>query len=156
MTRLFTIVLIASCVLACNFEVNFGDDDGQVLSDPGPEKERTEAFSFASELLQSLDRGEDIYPQVAPFLREVAPKPAFDATLSGLRGWVGTLKSREAKSYGYTESLEDAPPGHYFVISYDSEFQNGDAEEKVVVTYDETGYALAGYFLSRTWSTSED
>ena len=153
MKRRFTSLLIVVALLGCNFEINFGDTDGQVLTDPGPEEERVAAFAFADEVLDSLDQGEDIYPRVAPYLRESVPKPLFDSTISGLRGWVGPLKSRTARGYGYTNELDDAPPGNYFVIEYDSEFESGEATEKVVVSFDETGYFVAGYFLNRTWST---
>ena len=156
MKRIASILLTALLLVGCNFEINIGDQAGEVLSDPGPEKERAESFAYAAEFLSSLDRDEDTYSLAAPFLRESTPEAVWNTGIAGLRSWVGDIKERKADVYGYTESLEDAPPGRYFVIQYVSQFSNGTADEKVVVSFDSTGYQIAGYHLYRTWSTSSD
>jgi hypothetical protein len=154
MKRLVATIIAALLLLGCNFEFNSGDDSKAVISDPGPEEERGEAFQFAQQFLGRLDIGEEVDSVVAPFVKDALPGPLLATTFSGLRSWTGPLESREAIGLGCTEKLPDAPAGRYFVIVFQSTFANGTIEEKVVVSFDETGYQIAGYFQTKRMSLS--
>ena len=155
MTRLTTALLAIAVAIGCNFDVSIGDSNA-VLTDPGPEKERLESLDFAERFLVLLDEGGETYIHASPFLQSTTPELVWSTTLSGLRSWVGEFESRTASVYGYTEELPDAPRGHYFVIEYNSRFTNGNAAEKVVVSVEDERYTVAGYHLTRTWSSSTD
>lgn len=126
-----------------------GGDD--IPSDPGPPALRDLAVAFAFGFLEVLDTGEveATWSDVATSLQQRAGRDAWSATLKSARAGLGPLVERKLRRYGYAEELEDAPPGSYFVLDFDSQFSDGVAGERVVcVLEDDEFWRIAGYFIT--------
>jgi len=154
--RFATALALCALLFGCNVELNVGEQPTQVITDPGPEKEREKSLKFAEYFLEKLDADEDTYLLTSESLKALTPKLVWDSVISGLRSAAGDFEEREVRGYGYTEAMDGAPPGHYFVIEYTSRFSSGVADEKVVVSFGDDGYEIAGYHLWKTWSAGKD
>jgi hypothetical protein len=83
------------------------------------------------------------------YFRGVVPKDQWVQQVSGVRGPLGTVSSREVLSAKHTTKLPGAPDGDYVVIQYRTSFQNkSNAIETVTPMRDDDGvYRVSGYYV---------
>ncbi len=139
-------LLLATLLSACEWP-RFGGDD--IPPDPGPPALREQAVAFAEGFLAQVDAGaiDETWASVARHLQERAGRPAWNETLRSMRRDLGPFEVRELRRYGYAEALEDAPPGVYFVLDFDSRFARRVLAERVVCSLENAeAWRVAGYF----------
>lgn len=72
-----------------------------------------------------------------------------------MRGAVGDVKVRYLKQVGFVQNMEDAPPGRYAAVFFDTEFTRATVEEKVVFYQEGNNWRLAGYFFHKRYKAGE-
>lgn len=85
----------------------------------------------------------------SPSFQAQVTKEQWVSAVTSARDPLGSLKSRTLKSGQHTDTLPDAPPGHYSVLVYDSNFEKtGASVETVALTQDKDGkWRVLGYFV---------
>ncbi len=145
--RLLAAALLAATGLGGCEWPRFGADD--IPADPGPPALREHAVAFAEGFLARVDAGavDATWDEVATSLQERAGRATWNETLRSMRRDVGPLVERELRRYGYAEELEDAPPGVYFVLDFDTQFARRALAERVVCALEnDEHWRVAGYF----------
>lgn len=140
---------LVSVLFACDGGRAKIEEPQRVIGEKGPDAERQAALRFGQEFLERLDRNEPIAALLAPSLRSAQPEASLEATFVGFRRWTGPFRHRVAHAYGFSASLPDYPPGHYFTIYYRSHFEKGNVEEKLIVSTEGEKALLAGYNQSK-------
>ncbi len=92
---------------------------------------------------------DESWEQACAFFKGVVPKDQWVGQISGVRGPLGSVLSREVASAAYTTKLPGAPDGEYVVIEYRTKFQNkATAIETVTPMRDPDGvYRVSGYYV---------
>ncbi len=152
----FACVFALAFPLACDRAAEERVASMIVIGDGGPEAERAESIEFAEGFLERLDAGLPIAGLLVPAMKEGRADAEVESTFSGLRHWTGALTSRKGLSYGYSEKLETGEPGRYLTVYFVSRFENGQVDEKVVVSLDASGRLVAGYSQKRHGSPKAD
>jgi hypothetical protein len=67
-----------------------------------------------------------------------------------MRAPLGHLVVRELAGAAYTDQIVDAPPGHYFMVEFDSQFSDAACGERVVAMFEHGAWRVAGYFVRNT------
>lgn len=131
---LFGIVLAAGPVAAAD--------------EPDIEKQATEA---ARAWLELIDEGkyEASWEAAATSFRGVVKKDQWNETMAGVRGPLGSVRSRELASAEHRTTLPGAPDGEYVVIQFATSFENKkSAVETVTPMRDRDGtWRVSGYFI---------
>jgi hypothetical protein len=76
-------------------------------------------------------------------------REAWSKAAQAARGPLGKVKSRTEKSATSLSSLPGVPDGQYFVLQYDTEFENKSASvETITMALDsDKEWRVAGYFI---------
>lgn len=123
----------------------------EVFGEPGPEALREEAVAYASAFLTVVDTGAsaDTWAMVATTVQQRAGRDTWVRTLEAARAELGAQVSRRLARFGYTQELADAPPGEYFVLEFESNFERAAVVERVVC-FRQGGrdWKVAGYFAT--------
>jgi uncharacterized protein DUF4019 len=76
------------------------------------------------------------------------PRDQWVGMVKGVRGPLGSVKSRDVKTVTPAKSLPGAPDGDYTVIQYQTSYQNkADAVETLTLVNDSGNWRCAGYFI---------
>jgi hypothetical protein len=147
--NLILVAIVALVALSFVVSVSRKDDPQPPPADP---TEEAAALESSSGFLRLVDAGRisDSWSLLESSLQQQASPPLWEGLISGLRGAVGPALGRELRSSLYTESLEDAPDGRYFVFDFDTEFQNARMTERVVVVFDRGDWPVSGYWLKQS------
>lgn len=125
------------------------EEPQRVIGEKGPEIERRAALRFGQDFLARLDKNEPVAALLAPNLTSGQPEATLESMFVGFRRWTGGFSRRVVFAYGFSDSLPDYPPGHYFTIICRSYFEKGNVEEKLIVTTNGEKVLLAGYTQSK-------
>lgn len=125
---------------------------GRASGAEGNADERAMAVDVATRFLDQLDGGQygSTWELTGAHMRRLTSRPMWAATLSGMRGGSGPLKSRELEGATFATTLPASPPGHYFVLRFDSRFEKLAVEEKVVLNLEQGRWRIEGYAMGRS------
>lgn len=95
------------------------------------------------------ERYDESWERACAFFKGVVPKDQWVTQVTGVRGPLGSVLSREVASAEYTAKLPGAPDGEYVVIQYQTTFENkASAIETVTPMRDPDGvYRVSGYYI---------
>ncbi len=151
--------LLFGLLSACTVSFN-GPQENQVISDPGDDAERKAAIKAAARFLKLLDQGryEETWSLTGRYLHDTTSAKAWARVLRTARSVTGEYKSRDERlKAGFTETLEKAvPKGHYFVLSFNTEFTGGQANERVILNLENGEWRVVGYFAFKHWGAESD
>jgi hypothetical protein len=132
---------ISKLILLCIFATTaFGQVDTSTV-----------AKAASSAWLEKLD-GSDIggtWDSAASMFKSAITREAWSKAAQAARGPLGKVKSRTEKSATSLSSLPGVPDGQYFVLQYDTEFENKSASvETITMALDsDKEWRVAGYFI---------
>ncbi len=134
------------------------EDSAQVMFQPGDAKERAEAIRVAETLLGLIDEGDltESWELTSPVLRDMTSQLAWKTGIWGMRKGVGKPIRRELIDAAYTEKMPDAPPGSYFQIAFQTEFERATVVERVIIRSERGAWKVAGYFLDLTFGRAAE
>ncbi len=90
----------------------------------------------------------DSWKDASSYFRMRVPEQQWVAMVKGVRGPLGSMKSRTVQSATATKSLPGAPDGDYVVIIFQASYQNkASAVETLTVMKDGGQWRSAGYFI---------
>lgn len=101
--------------------------------------------------LATVDAGdyEKAWTDVSPLLRNATNKTSWLLLLRTSRAALGTLQGRKRIGAGFPDKLEDAPPGRYAVVAFESTFATTTLEEKVTMVFIDDAWKIAGYHMKK-------
>lgn len=115
------------------------------------EKAEKKAVAAAETWLALIDKGDiaKSWETSAALFRGAVTQEQWKQAVSGARGPLGKLISREPQSAEYVTSLPGAPDGEYVIIQFKTVFENkADAVETVTPMKDPDGeWRVSGYFI---------
>lgn len=117
-----------------------------------PPKDAEKAARAATDAwLKLVDEAkyDESWQDAAELFRKVASKEMWATAVKGAREPLGKLESRQFKSAEYKTMLPGAPDGQYFILQYDTKFENKkEAVETVTPMLDKDGkWHVTGYFV---------
>ncbi|MEO5694012.1 MAG: DUF4019 domain-containing protein [Usitatibacter sp.] len=85
----------------------------------------------------------------APILQGAVDKARWEIMLEGVRGPLGVANSRKLRSATFARVLPNAPPGEYFVIQFDTQFEKRPLSTEIVTPARGTDgtWRVAGYII---------
>lgn len=109
----------------------------------------TEAQAAATAWLASFDNGDgaDNWLQSASLFKERVTQDSWQKKVEDQRTQLGQLKKRTLKGMGFTQQMDNAPDGEYFVMRYLSTYSKKDNVVEILVpTRDRDGnWKIANY-----------
>ncbi|MGZ5857344.1 MAG: DUF4019 domain-containing protein [Burkholderiaceae bacterium] len=120
------------------------------LDEPGF-AERDTAIKVSAEFLKMMDdnRISDTWPFLGDKLRNQISQSAWETAIHSIRSKVGNYRNRTLIGAAFAKEIEGAPSGHYYLIDYASEFENGTIHERAVLNLEESKWRIEGYFASK-------
>jgi hypothetical protein len=109
------------------------------------------AMAAAQAWLAHVDAGRngESWDEAATFFRESIPKVQWQTAVDKARGPLGVVIARKLRSATYAHTLPGAPAGDYFVIQFDTRFENRPVSTETVTPMREKdgSWRVAGYFI---------
>lgn len=114
-------------------------------------KRSSEAQEAASRWLTLTDGGNygASWDQASGAFQAAITRAGWETLVKPVRAPLGAVKSRKLKSAVFARTLPGAPEGEYFVVQYDTEFENhAGAVETVTPMRDKDGaWRVSGYYI---------
>lgn len=114
-------------------------------------KENKKAQMAATNWLVQIDNGEylESWDNAAPYFQNQILQTRWSAALKASRRPLGNLTSRNIKSSDFKSELPGAPDGNYYILTYNSSFENkASAIETITLTKGLDGkWKTVGYFI---------
>lgn len=117
-----------------------------------PGGKKAEGQGVASQWLKSVDAGDyaQAWEATAPIMKASISKDQWVAIVQGDRAPLGPLVARKLTSSEYTQASPGAPPGHYVVLQYESDFANRNGvTESVTLTQDNDGEWRVSLYVTK-------
>jgi hypothetical protein len=113
-----------------------------------PDKKKT-AVNVAQKWLIDSGKYEDSWSEAAGFFKNAVKKDEWVRAMDAYRKPIGKTVSRKLKSTYYEKSMPGAPDGEYYVIEFESSFENKkSATETVTPILDKGGqWRVSGYYI---------
>jgi hypothetical protein len=109
------------------------------------------AVSAAGVWLNLVDEGRylESWDEASPYFKKMVTKEQWLSTIKIAREPFGKVLSRTLKSKQYANSLPGAPDGEYFVMKYETSFENKKSSiETVTPMMDKDGkWKVSGYYI---------
>lgn len=114
---------------------------------PTSPAEQQVAAEVATRFLDLIDGGQvgSTWDMTGSHIRRLTSRPIWAATLSGIRANVGAIQSRSFVEASFTRAPAASPPGHYYIVRFDSRFERMAVEEKVVLNLEQDRWRVEGY-----------
>ena len=92
------------------------------------------AMAAAEEWLAMLDAGRygETWEAAAPVFKGAITRTKWEVAIDAARAPLGVVIQRKLRSATFTRTLPSAPPGEYFVIQYDTRFDNRPLTTEIV------------------------
>lgn len=92
------------------------------------------ATAAAEGWLQLLDSGRyaESWESAAGLFRDETPKVKWEITVESVRAPLGVVIARKLRSATYSRGLGNLPEGHFYVIQYDTRFENRPLSTEIV------------------------
>lgn len=115
------------------------------------ESKKAEAEKIAKSWAEQLDQAQynETWEASAEVFQKAMAKEKWNETIAMLRKPLGKVLSRKLKSNDYMTSLPGAEPGHYYVIQFETQFENHKtAIETITPSLEKDGkLKVAGYYI---------
>lgn len=100
-----------------------------------PEEATNEGVAAASKWLEAVDGGkyDDAWETSADEIKTAGPKETFAKMMEQTRAPLGKEVSRTLKDKGYAKDPQNAPPGEYVQIHFDSSFERAKSATELVI-----------------------
>ena len=84
------------------------------------------AVVAAESWLATLDSGRysDTWEEAATLFKENAPQAKWEPAVQAARQALGAMNGRKVRGMRYVNAVPNAPPGHYVIIEFDTQFEN--------------------------------
>ena len=109
------------------------------------------AMAAAQAWLAHVDAGRNAesWDEASTFFRDNVPKVQWQTSVDSARGPLGVVISRKLRSVTYAHALPGVPAGDYFVIQFDTRFENRPQSTETVTSMREKdgSWKVAGYFI---------
>jgi hypothetical protein len=111
--------------------------------------QRAEASHAAYLLLRSIDKGDyaGLWSKATIKAKSGLNESAWGSALSGMRKVFGSYKDRTEIGYGFSDRMSSGERGVFYVVKFKTQFSGMTADEKLVLSYEDGGWRLGGYFL---------
>lgn len=128
---------------------NKGKAEGTVTT--GTAEQQLEVAKAADGFLKQLDAGafEGTWAQGSPHLRRMGSESEWLRLLRFVRAAAGEFQSRTLSRVGFTDTVENVPPGEYVAVQFTSEFSAINVKEDVVMHKEGGRWKVMGYFVSK-------
>jgi hypothetical protein len=95
----------------------------------------TEGVAAATTWLEALDAGryDDAWASSADEIKTAGPKETFARMMAQTRAPLGKEVSRTVKDKGYAKDPQNAPPGEYVQIHFDTSFESAKSATELVI-----------------------
>jgi hypothetical protein len=117
----------------------------------GAEEAEDRAVEAAQAWLEEVDAGDygTSWDHAAELFKQAVSRKDWETAVSGIRGRLGELVSRELQSTTFTSEPPGAPDGEYVVIQFKTSFANKkSAVETVTPMKDPDGkWRVSGYYI---------
>ena len=114
-------------------------------------KENKKAQMAATNWLVQIDKGEylESWDNAAQYFQNQILQDRWSAALKASRGPLGNSTSRNINSSEFKSELPGAPDGNYYIITYNSSFENkASAIETITLTKGIDGkWRAVGYYI---------
>jgi len=102
---------------------------------PNPEDAAKDGVAAATSWLEAVDAGkyDDAWATSADEIKAVGPKEAFAKMMAQTRAPLGKEVSRAVKDKTYVKGPQNAPPGEYVQIHFNTSFENAKSATEVVI-----------------------
>jgi hypothetical protein len=100
-----------------------------------PEDAAKEGVAAATKWLELIDAGkyEDAWSASADEIKTVGPKEGFAKMMEQTRAPLGKEVSRAVKDRAYAKDTQNAPPGEYVQIHFNTSFENAKSAIELVI-----------------------
>ena len=121
----------------------------QNLSDEGNPAENQASRPAALAYLKVLDDGRYTasYDLAGENLRATFTRKEWSDMVGAARKSVGALESRELVGVRHALTLDDGPPGNYYIAFYHTRYGGKDWQERVVMVLKGKAYRVEGYYI---------
>lgn len=112
-------------------------------------EQEAEAAEAAGEWLRFVDAAEYRlgWEEASAIFREAVTADQWESAVGQVLRQTGTVSAREVGRVTHTMELPDAPPGNYVILEYESDFENTEGVETVVMREESSGWKVVGYFV---------
>ena len=140
---------ILTCLMAFALAAVVAGASAQSSEDPPLDLKP--AVAAAEAWLATLDSGRftDTWEEAATIFRDSASQSKWEAAVQGARQSLGTVVTRKVRSMRYVNALPNAPPGHYVIIEFDTQFEKRPLTVETVTPMRSPAgvWKVAGYFI---------
>jgi hypothetical protein len=142
-------VFAATAVLTgCRVSVKKSDTINAVAS---TSEEQTKAVESMRTFLSEVDKENgETWEHLSQKLKASTSQTAWSAIIAAMKMARGKKISRGNAQGACTEELPDAPKGRYFIFDIDSKFERAALTERVVLSWENGQWKVAGYFLTKS------
>jgi hypothetical protein len=100
-----------------------------------PEDETKAGVAAATSWLELIDAGkyDDAWAASADEIKSAGPKDAFAKMMEQTRAPLGKETGRTVKDQGYAKDPQNAPPGEYVQIHFETSFENAKSATELVI-----------------------
>ena len=109
------------------------------------------AVASSDEWLKLVDAGNfsESWQKCSSYFRSLVPEDKWTVSIDAVRKPLGLVVARKLQSATHLNSLPGAPDGQYFVIVYETSFENKAAGiETITPMLDSDGrWAVSGYYI---------
>ena len=109
------------------------------------------AMAAAEAWLAMLDAGRygDTWEAAAPLFKGAITKEKWEAGVDTARAPLGVVITRKLRSATFARTLPNAPPGEYFVIQYDTRFDNRPLSTEIITPMRDAdgAWRISGYII---------
>lgn len=116
--------------------------------------ERAEVQYAVYGILRAADRGDwaTLWKKTSPIGRQRLSESAWSRVLSDMRHTVGDYENRNEIAMGTADEITDGTKCRCAVFEFHANFSKLAADEKVIVSFEDGEWKLAGYFLKPSGS----
>ena len=100
-----------------------------------PEEATKEGVAAATEWLEAIDAAkyDDAWATSADEIKTAGPKETFSKMMEQTRAPLGKEVSRTVKDHTYAKDPQNAPPGEYVQIHFDTSFESAKSATELVI-----------------------
>jgi hypothetical protein len=109
------------------------------------------AMAAAEAWLAMLDTGRygETWEAAAPLFKGAITREKWEAGVDAVRAPLGVVIVRKLRSATFARTLPNAPPGEYFVIQYDTRFDNRPLSTEIITPMRDAdgAWRISGYVI---------
>ena len=115
--------------------------------------QRSEENYAAYNFLQAMDSGNyvSLWKKNSPIAKNGLTESSWTTTLVNIRKIFGLYKDGIEERYDFSSQMSNGEKGTFYALIFKPQFSTLTAEEKIILSYENSEWKLAGYFI-KTYS----